>query len=128
MKLINRGFTLLELLVVIGVIGALLSFITVSFTSTQKQGRDARRREDLKAIQNALEQYYTQNSFVYPTCASGQPSNCAAIATYFVGSAIPSDPLNTGSFVYNLTSASASYTLTARLEKDNSLVTVTNLQ
>lgn len=122
----KNGFTLLELLVVIGIIGILLALVTVSFTSAQKQSRDSRRKQDLAAIQNALEQYYSQNSFVYPTC-NGLVTNCAAISTYFTGSVIPSDPLG-GSYTYSINSAAASYTVSATMEKDASVVTVRNLQ
>ena len=122
---VQKAFTLLELLVVIGVIGILLSLITVSFTNAQKQSRDTRRRQDIVAIQNALEQYYSQTSFVYPTC-SGQA--CAAINSYFTGNAVPTDPLGTGIYVYTISSNSTSYTVSAKLEKDGSTVSVTNLQ
>ena len=122
----TNGFTLMELLVVIGVIGVLLSFVTVTFSGAQKQSRDARRKQDLAAIQGALEQYYSQNSFVYPVC-TGSVSNCSAIATLFTGSTIPSDPVG-GTYVYTITSSTTGYTVTATLEKTGGTVTVRNLQ
>jgi prepilin-type N-terminal cleavage/methylation domain-containing protein len=65
-KINKAGFTLLELLVVIGIIGVMMAFVTVAYSSTQKSGRDARRKQDLIAIQNALEQYYSASGFKYP--------------------------------------------------------------
>lgn len=52
-----RAFTLLELLVVISIIGILVAMGAASFSVAQKQGRDARRRADIKAVQNVMEQY-----------------------------------------------------------------------
>lgn len=123
---LRKGFTLLELLVVIGIIGVLVSLFTVSYTNAQKTSRDSRRRQDLAAIQNAMEQYYGANSYTYPVC-SGQ--TCAALNSYFSGgAAIPTDPMNSGSYVYSFTSVAGSYTVSAILEKNGSTISVSNLQ
>ena len=50
------GFTLLELLVVISIIGILVAIGAASFSVAQRQGRDARRRADMKSFQNCIEQ------------------------------------------------------------------------
>jgi len=70
----RRGFTLLELLVVIAIIGILFSVAVASFSTAQKKARDAKRREDMKAIQNALEQYYAANSGYPGSCFSSGDS------------------------------------------------------
>jgi prepilin-type N-terminal cleavage/methylation domain-containing protein len=54
----KNAFTLVELLISISIIGILTVIIAVSVASTQKDSRDQRRIGDLKAIQNAAEQYY----------------------------------------------------------------------
>lgn len=81
----NKGFTLLELLVVIGIIGILVALGTVAYSTTQISGRNARRKQDLVAIQNALEQYYSANSFSYPS------GSCKVASTY-LKSSWPVDP------------------------------------
>ncbi|EKD53171.1 MAG: hypothetical protein ACD_61C00122G0004 [uncultured bacterium] len=82
----NKGFTLLELLVVIGIIGVLVALATVAYSTAQQSSRNARRKQDLVAVQNALEQYYSDNSFKYPTDGTCQ----AAIAN--MKSSWPVDP------------------------------------
>jgi prepilin-type N-terminal cleavage/methylation domain-containing protein len=64
-----RGFTLLELLVVISIIGILIALGTAAFSTAQRKGRDARRQGDMKVMQAAFEQYNAQNGS-YGTCAA----------------------------------------------------------
>jgi prepilin-type N-terminal cleavage/methylation domain-containing protein len=81
----QAGFTLLELLVVIGIIGVIMALATVAYSSVQISGRNTRRKQDLVAIQNSLEQYYSVNEFKYPS------GSCKEAAT-FLKSAWPVDP------------------------------------
>ena len=65
-----RGFSLIEMLVVITIISILLASGTYSYTSSQKKGRDGRRKAELKSVQQALEIYYQQNG-QYPDQSAG---------------------------------------------------------
>jgi prepilin-type N-terminal cleavage/methylation domain-containing protein len=85
----KNGFTLLELLVVIGIIALILGIAVASYSEAQKRSRDARRRSDLKAMQDALEQYYGANSYVYPI--DGGSGDCSA-ASVNMKSSWPTDP------------------------------------
>jgi len=80
----RRGFTLLELLIVIAIIGILVAMGTVSYSTAQKRARDSKRQGDMKAIQNAFEQYYSKNNGNYP-------SSCSVDTTYLPGG-MPTDP------------------------------------
>lgn len=62
---IAKGFTLMELLIVIAIMAILVSLGAASYSTAQKSSRDARRRSDMKAIQNAVEQYLA-NTKAYP--------------------------------------------------------------
>ncbi len=79
-----RGFTLIELMVVIAIIGLLASIITVSLVSSRAKGRDAKRISDIKTIQLALETYYNDNGY-YPTSIYG-----GALTPYIA--TLPVDP------------------------------------
>ncbi len=65
-KKYNRGFTLLELLIVVAIIGLLASMILVGLSSFRSRGRDARRVSDVKQAQNGLEIYYAKET-KYPS-------------------------------------------------------------
>lgn len=66
------GFTLLELLVVISIIGILVAIGAASFSVAQRQGRNAKRRGDMKAVQNAMEQCRAASATQsYVGCCSG---------------------------------------------------------
>jgi general secretion pathway protein G len=113
----QSGFTLLELLIVIVIIGILALLILPNITSAPKKARDTKRKTDLTAIQKGLEEYFVDNN-AYP----------AALSALTVGSApilktVPADPTNTGNYtyVYSPTPSGgpySSYTLTACLENN----------
>ena len=57
----GRGFTIVELLVAISIIGILSTLVAVNFSSARMTSRDAKRREDLKSYSDALKQYKLSN-------------------------------------------------------------------
>jgi len=57
----SRGFTIVELLIVIVVIGILAAITIVSFNGIQAKARDAQRSSDVHAITEALQMYYLDN-------------------------------------------------------------------
>jgi prepilin-type N-terminal cleavage/methylation domain-containing protein len=130
----NRsGFTLLELLVVIAVAAILVSVASASYSTAQKKARDGRRMGDMKAIQNAAEQFYADSNSAYPA------SKAAFTATY-LPNGFPYDPkcpagtcaAGFTDYAYTVapvgcTTACTSYVLTATLES-GSTFTVKNLQ
>jgi len=76
------GFTMVELLVVISVIGLLASIALVSFAGAQKQARDTQRKSDLKQYQNSLESFAGANGGLFPiysTATSASDNLCTAL-------------------------------------------------
>jgi general secretion pathway protein G len=62
----DAGFTLLELLVVIVVIGILALLVIPNLTSAPAKARDAQRKTDLSTLQKAIETYALDNGS-YPS-------------------------------------------------------------
>ncbi len=66
---LSAGFTIVELLIVIVVIGILAALVVVTYNGIQQKARDTERKTDIKAIHGQLEAYQAQNG-KYPTLAN----------------------------------------------------------
>ena len=55
------GFTLVELLIVISIMGILTVVLAGSFTVTQKRSRDGARKANLAALAKAVDMYYADH-------------------------------------------------------------------
>lgn len=64
----RRGFTLIEILVVITVIAIISSIALMTYTKTQQQSRDSQRSVSATIVVEGLEKYYSQNG-EYPSVA-----------------------------------------------------------
>jgi len=62
----KKGFTLLELLIVLGIISIIMLLGSTVYSGVQKRSRDAKRKGDLNIIRSSLELYRTNFSY-YPT-------------------------------------------------------------
>ena len=67
----KKGFTLIELMVVIAIIGIVASVVTASLLTARKKGRDGRRVADMNQLKTALELYTNYNFGLYPTTGQG---------------------------------------------------------
>ncbi len=62
----QQGFTIVELLIVIVVIGILAALVITTFTGIQQKARNTERTTDVNALQGQIEAYYAVNG-KYPT-------------------------------------------------------------
>jgi prepilin-type N-terminal cleavage/methylation domain-containing protein len=69
----QQGFTLVELLVVVAIIGMLASLSIVALGSARTKARDAARVASVKNIQTALELYYSDTGLYPSTVTPGSP-------------------------------------------------------
>lgn len=78
----KRGFSLIELVVVIGIIGLLTVTSIVGLTNQQKRSRDARRIADMGSVAIALENYRGLKNSYPKSCDS--VASCGNAGAYFV--------------------------------------------
>ncbi len=130
----QKGFTLLELLIVVAIIGLLASLILVGLTAFRTRGRDARRIADIKQVQNGLEVYYTKNlrypcNSNYAGALDSWEGLTTILTTGGVGiSQIPQDPLGqNNSYGYATDESCQSYVIVTGLEDADSRALSTDL-
>lgn len=134
---INKGFTLVELLVVMAILGVLVALVAGNFRSSQIRGRDAQRKSDLKQLSLALELFFNDFGY-YPPVTNGKIAGCPYLSGVLNScdwgekekftsrfsrgeviylSNIPTDPSSSYEYLYNLPDGNnKKYQLFARLE------------
>lgn len=147
----DQGFTIVELLIVIVVIGILAALVITTYSGIQGKARDAKRQSDLQAVQTQIEAFYSNNGY-YPSYANLSSSSWDTTNLKSLDQGALHDPSNsaTGITLSNTTTSGhnyeyvakdssgsasncettdttcASYTLTAQLES-GTVYTKTNL-
>jgi len=111
----KNGFTIVELLIVIVVIGILAAITIVAYNGIQSRARDTQRASDISVINKALELYRVNNGqYPYPTPAGsdgGWESSWADpnFMEYLEISKKPLDPTNNSSYRYRYYKYGAGY-------------------
>ncbi len=108
----NKAFTIMELLIVLGVLSLMAGFVLVTFPAGGRKARDTQRRSDLKQYQTALEVYADKHSGLYP--GSVPSSNLVDVCSSLTISACPDDPVAGSNYKYEATTTD--YYLWAQLE------------
>jgi len=89
----QTGFTLVELLVVISIIGVLAGLLLINFVGVRGRAADAKAKSDLAQFQKALRLYYNDYA-QYPVgtggtiaaCGSDGTTACSSTGTFSAGS------------------------------------------
>lgn len=91
----QSGFTIVELLIVIVIIGILAAITVVAFNGVQQRARDSARSSDIASVRKALELYRADNG-IYPSVGSDNSGyNLSTLSTALVPtyiSSLPNDP------------------------------------
>lgn len=121
----KKGFTFIEILLVVTIIAVLAAIGVVSYVSANKQSRDTRRKADLEQLRSALELYRSDNgTYVDRTVSGGaviSTSLSSLVSTYV--SALPVEPKPSPYVNYyyeNIGVSNVTYCLYAKMENTSS--------
>jgi len=119
----QKGFTLVELLVVISIIGILATLLLLQLGVARQRARDAARIAHINQVRTALELYFDDNG-EYPEIATYAGLG-AVLATKYL-TQLPADPLSAGTYVYKYAYDPAGtptkYHIWAELEQSSSAI------
>ena len=100
----RKGFTLVELMVVVAIIGILAATLTPQVSGLTEKARSAKAKSDLEAMKTAIIMYTDDNSGTRPAgngriAQDGTWLNtylaAAGVRTHYLDKAITNDPWNT---------------------------------
>lgn len=113
----KKGFTLIEILVTVAIIGILATLISISVMGSQKKARDTKRTADASSMMTAIGQY-KENSGVYPAPCGATENFCefsgAALDPYL--SVLPKEPKTNKNYLYQ--NVGANYQIYVQYESD----------
>ncbi len=106
-KIIKAGFTLVELLIVITLIGMLTIISIASFSNVNRKARDSQRKSDLENLSKALMMYYNDNGnfpdenlVVFGYGANNMEAGFTGPNGVVYIRKIPIDPINSSNYMY----------------------------
>ena len=118
---IVQGFTLIELIVVIAIIGILSTLAVVSFNDSRSKARDSERLSDVRAIQGAVELYIENNGTAPDPFLETWTDLQALIGVNLQAGTLPLDPLADDGYKYVYCHAGHNYLLAAVMENDQAI-------
>ncbi len=98
----KKGFTLIEMLVVVAIIGILASVVLASLSSARAKARDAKRILDGKEVVKALDAYFASNG-KYPNSTEFSSLVAGKVVSVLVPTylpKVPTDPSDGSSYKY----------------------------
>lgn len=110
----SKGFTLVELMVVISIIGILATLLLLQLGVARQRARDASRIAHINQIRTSVELYFDDNG-QYPQVATYAALGALVVPKYITQ--LPLDPINSGNYTYNYAfSGVTKYQVWAELE------------
>ncbi|MCG8430419.1 MAG: prepilin-type N-terminal cleavage/methylation domain-containing protein [Candidatus Omnitrophica bacterium] len=94
-KALRKGFSLLEILIVVAIIAILTGAAVPYLGAMRQESRIARAKGELRALQSAVESFYVHHNNTYPSNAQF-PGGLETATPNIIGGDAPQDPFNTG--------------------------------
>ncbi len=125
----GAGFTLVELLVVVSIIGILASLSTVSVNIARQRARDAKRKADVAQVQLALYMYFDDNLHfpIVSMLPEDAINNWNTVLTRSLNGTetgklymgrVATDPINVYPYIYGYNSDGKEFIITYYLENE----------
>ena len=105
----RKGFTLIELMIVIAVIAILVGIALPRFRGMQVEGLIAQAKGELRTLQTAVESYYIHNNNAYPATGSAALETALDSATPNIIDYVPTDPFSSSDYVYVMGGTDSKY-------------------
>ena len=107
----RRGFTLVEILIVIAVIAILIGIALPRFKGMQDEGNIAKVKGELRTLKTAVESYYIHNNYAYPATGAAALETALASATPSIINYVPTDPFSSSGadYVYVMGGTNSKY-------------------
>lgn len=95
----DKGFTLIEIVLVLAIAGLLLVIVFLAVSGAQKSRRDTQRKNDLSRIAAQIESFASNNNGLYPGMPAVQTWAGFSASTYITGSNL-NDPTTGAGYSY----------------------------
>ena len=80
----QKGFTLIELMIVVAIIGIIAALGYPSYTESVAKSRRSNAQAEMMALSSALERYYTQNNHYSDAAAAGADTGAPDATLYTI--------------------------------------------
>lgn len=107
----NRGFTIVELLIVVVIIAILASITLVTYSGIQNRSKDSQTDAAVSQLKKAIEMYRVDES-VYPAaCSGGDGSGCgvSSLAPFLTPKYLSTMPVSATTLYYVRDTSAVSY-------------------